>query len=392
MPSLFQPVAPSSLFYVPADNSPPPARSEWGQMTVRSFAPSHTSSPEDAESLPSIDTLGAGILENFTAIKREWDAAAQAVAPRAVHDRLSGNYDTIVRLSVAVSTYKASDLLGVDELIRKFETAIEKIGGARDVSLGSCKRVDAQRSITDVDQLSPKAKAAFEALGHLKTALDTMVFTLSAKRSLEDHRQALRHPTGPMTPQALETARAELSDALEVTAELVNKTEPLINHCLTLAQAAIPAEKRRWKTKIAILATFLLITVALGIASALAPPLIPAVAGFALGLKIATTGMGVMTALNGMFNVFGYARNRGWSKLSSEIAAVKNLNDAINHGFEARNSLLHSNETTAIQEQLGQMNRDVAAARRKHLLIDRKLTELSDTTSNNSTDIEDTPL
>ncbi|WP_449414073.1 hypothetical protein [Pandoraea soli] len=383
----------SSVYAIPRakrdEDVPSTARSEWRDMTARPRSPSCSPSLATSVALPSIETLGESIREGFAAIRREWDAATQTVSPEAVRDTLSGDCDAIVRLAEVVSAHRATDLLGVDQLIETFEKAIRKIGSAHDIALGSYRSVDAQRRVTDVGTLSPKAKAAFDALSHLKSALDTMVLTLSAKRCLEEGRQALK---GAMAPEAFEHARAELSDALEVTAELVSKTEPLIHHYLTQAHDAIPSEKRRWRTKIAILATLLIITVSLGVASALAPPLIPALAGLALGLKLATTGTGIITALNGMFNVFGYARNRGWSRLSDEIAAVNNLNNAINRGFEARNSLLRSNETAAIQMQLGILNLEVAAARHKHRSIDNKLSELSGIVSDNFTATEHTRL
>ena len=348
---------------------------EWRQMTARAHTPELTS---PSAPMPSIATLGASIRDNLSCLKRDWDTAVRTVPPEMVRDQLSEDYGAIIRLSEAVSAHQDPDLLSIDELIEKFDKAIRIISGARDISIGTFTTIGAQRHVADAEKLSPKAKAAFDALSHLKNALDTIVFTLSAKQNLEDRRQALKNP---MTLQSLERSRGELANALEVTAELLNKTEPLINRCLAKAQAAIPAEKRRWKTKIAILTTFLIITVALGVASTLAPPLLPAIAGLALGLKLATTGMGVITALNGIFNVFGYARNRGWSKLSAQITAVKNLNDAINRGFDARNGVLRSNETTAIQREVGRVRRDVAAAMHKHQLINQKLKELSDTQS-----------
>lgn len=345
---------------------------EWKHVAVRQHMPIVGASSPPADTSPTIETLREGILESFATIKRDWNAAAQTVAPDAVRGKLSNEYDVIVRLSEAVSTHQASDLLSIDELIETFESSVERICDARDISLTSLKirSVDAQRSISDPEQLMPKARAAFEALGHLKAALDTMVCASSARRLLEDKRQGLNDAN--MTPEGLKQAKAELHKAFEVTGDLLSKTEPLIHHYLTQAQTAIPGEKRRWKTKIAILVTFLVITVSLGVASIAVPALLPALAGLALGLKIATTGVGILTALNGICNVFAYARNRGWGQLSNEITAVKNLNDAINRGIEARHGIHQSGATTQIQERLDKINHEITHATRNQRTLNRK--------------------
>ncbi|VVE86925.1 hypothetical protein [Pandoraea bronchicola] len=364
-----------------ADSCWPIAKSsaapDWKHVVVRQHAPILGALSPPIDSLPTIETLRAGILESFATIKHDWNAAAQTVAPDAVRGKLSGEYDVIVRLSETVSTHRASDLLSIDALVDQFENAVEQICNARDISLTSfkIKSVDAQRSISDPEQLMPKARAALEALGHLKAALDTMVCASSARRLLEDKRQALHGAA--MTPEALKQAKAELHKAFEVTGNLLSKTEPLIHHYLTQAQVAIPGEKRRWKTKIAILVTFLVITVSLGVASIAVPALLPALTGLAFGLKVATTGVGVATALNGIFNVFAYARNRGWGQLSNEITAVKNLNDAINRGIEARHGIHQSGATTEIQERLDKINLDVTHATRTQHSLNEKLENLN---------------
>ncbi|MEF3063394.1 hypothetical protein [Pandoraea apista] len=376
-------LVPQNYISLGFDAVPPPWPSDkssvspdWRHVGVRQHAPvlGEVSPPADAS--PTIDTLRESILESFATIKRDWNAAAQTVSPAAVRGKLSDEYGVILRLSEAVAMQPASDLLGIDGLIRLFEGAVDNICTARDISLTkfTIRRVDSQRSISDPVQLMPKARAALEALGHLKAALDTMVCASSARRLLEDKREAL--DGAKMTPEALKQAKAELHAAFEVTGNLLSKTEPLIHHYLTQAQLAIPAEKRRWKTKIAILATFLVITVSLGVASIVVPALLPALAGLALGLKFATTGMGIVTALNGICNVFAYARNRGWSQLSTEITAVKNLNDAVNRGIEARHGLHQSGATTQIQERLDKINHDITHATHHQHALDRKLDTL----------------
>lgn len=362
--------------------SPTPG-SEWKQVGVRQHAPapgSASSATAGVDTLPTIETLRADIVANLAAIKRDWDAAAQTVSPAAVRGKLSGEYDAIARLSETISTHAASDILGIDALIDQFEKAIVKIGKARDLSFTSSKRVDAQQSISDTAQLTPKAKAAFDALRHLKAALDTMVGTTSARRVLEDRQRALEN--AEMTPAALRQAKAELYAAFVVTGDLLSKSEPLINHYLTEAQAAIPGEKRRWKTRILILVSFLVITVSLGVASAVLPGLLPAIVGLALGLKLASTAAGVLTACNGIFNVFGYARNRGWGKLSNEITAIKNLNDAVNRGLEARHSAHQSGATTEIQARLNELRHDIARTTRNQSVLNENLEHLDHTLGN----------
>jgi len=363
-----------------AKQSLPTTRSEWKQIGVRQHAPapgSASSATAGADTLPTIETLRADIVANLAAIKRDWDAAAQTVSPAAVRGKLSGEYDAIARLSETISTHAASDILGIDALIDQFEKAIVNIGKARDLSFTSSKRVDAQQSISDTAQLTPKAKAAFDALRHLKAALDTMVGTTSARRVLEDQQRALEN--AEMTPAALRQAKAELYAAFVVTGDLLSKSEPLINHYLTEAQAAIPGEKRRWKTRILILVSFLVITVSLGVASAVLPGLLPAIVGLALGLKLASTAAGVLTACNGIFNVFGYARNRGWGKLSNEITAIKNLNDAVNRGLEARHSAHQSGATTEIQARLNELRYDIARTTRNQSVLNENLEHLDHT-------------
>lgn len=369
-----------------AKPSSPTTRSEWKQVGVRQHAPapgSASAATAGADTLPTIETLRADIVANLAALKRDWDAAAQAVSPAAVRGKLSGEYDAIARLSETIATHAASDILGVDALIDQFEKAIVKIGKARDLSLTSFmsfKRVDAQQSISDTAQLTPKAKAAFDALRHLKAALDTMVGTTSARRVLEDQQRALEN--AEMTPAALRQSKAELYAAFVVTGDLLSKTEPLINHYLTEAQTAIPGEKRRWKTRILILVSFLVITVSLGVASAVLPGLLPAIVGLALGLKLASTAAGVLTACNGIFNVFGYARNRGWGKLSNEITAIKNLNDAVNRGLDARHSAHQSGATTEIQARLDELSRDIARTTRNQRVLNENLEHLDHTFGN----------
>lgn len=366
-----------------AKQSSPITRSEWKQVGVRQHAPtpgSASSVTVGDDALPTIETLRADIVANLSAIKRDWDAAAQTVSPEAVRGKLSGEYDAIARLSEVVSTHATSDILGVDALIDQFEKAIVKIGKASDLSFTSLKRVDAQQSISDTAQLTPKAKAAFDALRHLKAALDTMVCTTSVRRVLADQQRALEN--AEMTPAALRQAKAELYAAFVVTGDLLSKTEPLINHYLTQAQAAIPGEKRRWKTRILILVSFLVITVSLGVASAVLPGLLPALVGLAVGLKLASTAAGVLTACNGIFNVFGYARNRGWGKLSNEITAIKNLNDAVNRGLEARHSVHQSGATTEIQARLDELGHDIARATRNQRVLNENLENLDHTFGN----------
>ncbi|QHE94615.1 hypothetical protein PI93_024480 [Pandoraea fibrosis] len=367
MPLGFDAVAPQW----PSDKSTSSA--DWRHVVVRQPPPIPGESSPPTDTSPTIESLREGILDSFATIKRDWNVAAKAIAPDAVRGKLSDEYGVIFRLSETVATHQASDILGIDGLIELFDSAVERLCNARDISFSkfTIKSVDSQRSISDPEQLMPKARAALDALGNLKAALDTMVCASSARQLLEDKRQAL--DGAKMTPQALKQAKAELHAAFEVTGNLLSKTEPLVHHYLTQAQLAIPAEKRRWKTKIAILVTFLVITVSLGVASIVAPPLLPALTGLALGLKIATTGMSIVTATNGIFNVFAYARNRGWSQLSTEITAVKNLNDAVNRGIEARHGIHQSGATTQMQERLDGINHDVTHATRNQDTLNRKL-------------------
>lgn len=360
---------------------PQPAQARQDQSTTAwmPYIPEPDYNAPTTSAVTSINSLHAAVIKNLETIRSDWQAIQSVIALDQVCKTLSDDYSEIIRFAETVESHGDEDFLGVEKTIKLLDDAMEKLRS------GGCKpwqprrrSIGAQLSRTNTHHLTPKAKAAFDTLDHLNRALELMAHSLSARRTVETQRRALQNASLP--PKALETAQAELRVAMTTTSELLYAVEPLINRHLTEADTAIPKERQRTKKKLWIALTVAFIAVALLAAAALAPYLGLAVGTIAtvIGvLKFCSLLMGVVSIPVTTYAVIGYKRNRGWDRLAKEVTSLRNLNSAINAGFQAKNVMLHSDEIGEIQEHHHVAHHDVRDAQHAQIAICKALGMIS---------------
>lgn len=346
------PVADNGWF---KDASAAPARNDWQGVSVRQRSPD-TPLPRDPETM---ETLRASITSGLREIGNDWAAMARELRCDLAVAPLPEAFGELSELIASVKSHQVDGPDSIDRLMLRFETAIARIYRSRQAPWGSWRSVGGQRHATDHATLTPNAKAALSVLTELDRAVAQIRLTARALRRLDVQSRTLR---GSTRGKASKRARAQLAAAFDAAGLVLRVAEPHIENFLAKAEAAIPPERRRWKTKIAILLGLALVTASLGIASMFLPPMLPALVGLGLGLKIGATATGLMATGNGIFSIVGYTRNPGWSELAECIKTVEHLHRDIHREIETHRRYDLNHEQGTARRVAVHFNDDITTA------------------------------
>jgi len=371
---------------VPTGPSVAPA-GEWGEM--RAVQGRQTSSLLTASLPPAVDdrACAAHLKHSITAKLRElgvlWEnAASKELDPDVAETSSSGDYLAIDALTKFLTTHNAGTLPGVDELITRFEKAVDTLPGADTWKTDASPNARGSRTLQEAftsmghkllpDTRNPKvvARTASDILLFVDQAMDGLLLAVKEVQALELER--MRVQGLPLSEEALH-AQSELRDVYIKAGELLKQLDPVINHCLTQADKAIPKEKRRLKTKIAIVVLFALVTTTLGVAALVAPPSAIALVAW---LKGAAIVMGLLTAGNGIYSLTGYSRPPAWTKLAGAIADVRNLNQSISQGLYAHRQAIQLAENLQLNKELTQFQTDLTRSQSNQRAIDERLDDV----------------
>lgn len=318
-----------------------------------------TSALREEESC-SLETLRISVVDGLHSLKQKWAAIDGDFRGDARDTPLPGAFDDINRLAQRLQATAHScgnDHFEIDALIGNFQEAIGKIYRSRQLPWGTWKSIESQQALRSFDRLTPNAKAAHTALSHIESAIQHMSLMLDAAQCAETQSKA-NSQVDPSSSEALAN-RQLVARAFVTNGRLLNRTGIAVNHFLSLATSAIPKDRRRWKTKIAVLVTLSMLTVTLGVASVLVPPLLPTILGMGIALKVTAMFVGILGTTNSVCNIVGYPRNRGWDDLTNCITKVRNLHVLISCGLNAGQFVECSREEIEIDDKLKQLNQAV---------------------------------
>ncbi|VVD86772.1 hypothetical protein PCA20602_01407 [Pandoraea capi] len=335
-----------------------PALSDWHAVKVRQ---QDVTPLEDSSDAASLEGLRKSILNELGEMATTWRCMGAALSVDISDTSLPESFGPINDLAAQVDTAlreNATDILSIDTLIANFDTAIRKIYRSRQLPWGTWRSVGSQRSVTSVDALTPYALAAHTALSHIDKTVKLMRTALAAAQCVETQHKEVERGV-PMSPVAILKNRRVVAQAFAKVGKLLNSTTLLVNGALTRATAAMPRDRRYWKTKISVLVILCVLTVALGVASVMLPPLLPAVLGLGLGLKFSAALIGILSTTHSIFNVVGYPRNRGWTDLTNCITKVRNLYQTLNQQINARQLFETDKETTEITGKIEALSEEI---------------------------------
>lgn len=305
----------------------------------------------------SMETLRHAIVTGLRSIKEKWHEIDTAFNTD-IHDaQLPTEFEEINRLAGLVSAVSLSndnDMLDIEKLITGFEMAIKRIYRSREAPWGTWRPIGSQKTVTLPDSLTPNAKAAHVTLTHMDRAVGHLLAILSAAQEVETKSHSGVHDN-TLSDEA-RAHRHTVARAFAALGRLLDRSEVAVERYLSQSMNAIPRERRRWKTRIAILVGLSLLTVTLSVALFLMPPLLPTLVGLGLALKISAVVVGMLGTTNSIFGIVGYSRNRGWDDLTSCIARVRNLYRSIDGSVSAMQRAACSRETVGIGEKLEQVD------------------------------------
>ncbi|VVE46094.1 hypothetical protein [Pandoraea anhela] len=351
---------------------------DWHNVQVRQ---KNVTPLPDGDTTRSLEMLRQSIETELGTIAATWKAMEKSLSADARNIRLPTPFEPINDLAAqidAVLRTHIEDPLDIEPLIRNFNMAIRKIYRSRQLPWGTWRTIGSQQCVTSLGALTPYARAAHTSLSRIEEVVKFTRATLDAARCAETQNKAIARrvssvPTVPLTPAELLAKRRVVARAFTTIGQLLHRTSLIINASLTRAIAAVPRDRRYWKTKIAALAILCLLTAALGIASVMLPPLLPAVLGLGIGLKIATIFVGVLSTTHSICNVIGYPRNRGWNDLTNCITRVRNLYQTVNQRIDVRQCAEAKNETVVIGGKLKQLDDEIDTLDEMQNALEEKL-------------------
>ncbi len=357
---------------------------EWRDM--RAVQGSKASRLPTASDSPAVDGhasaqhLKHSITSKLRGLGALWENAASGAFERNIASvSSSGNYRAFDELTDFLATHGANTLPGIDELIARFENAIDTLPGADAWKTQASQSARGSHTLQEAfasigrkllpDTRNPElvARTAPDVLLLVDRAMDGLLLAVKEVQALEAAR--VRVQGLPLSEEALH-AQSELRQVYVKAGAMLQQLDPIINHCLTQAEKAIPKEKRRLKTKIAIVVLFALITTTLGIATLVAPPSAVALAAWLKGVAIV---MGVLTAGNGIYGLTGYARPPAWGRLAGAISEVRNLHQSISRGLNARQQSIQLAENLRLCNELTELQTDLTRSESNQRAIHQKL-------------------
>ncbi|AKM30567.1 hypothetical protein AB870_11295 [Pandoraea faecigallinarum] len=266
---------------------------------------------------------------------------------------------------------QGEDMLAIRSLPAKLEKAMQRIYRSRQLPWGTWKTVGSQRTNTSIETLTPNARAAYVTLSNIEMTVKGIGMMLVAVDCAETQHRAIARED-PNAPQTIEKRR-HVARAFSTIGRTLFQTALLVHKYLQQATAAIPRDRRRWKTKIGIIVALATLSAALAVAAALLPPALPAFIGLGLGLKFGSIFVGILGAIHSMFSVIGYSRNRGWAEISGCIEGVRNIYVVISTGICARQSAAGWQETNGFGRRLDRLTRGIGGVETMQTTLDEKL-------------------
>ncbi|AJP59238.1 hypothetical protein UC34_24340 [Pandoraea vervacti] len=352
-----------------------PSSEGWRHVTVTQR---NVPSLEEKDTSRSLEGVKASIVKELNSIREKWAAMLAEVDAEVDYAPLPEDFSAINQYVAHVGAAlraQGDDMLAIDSLPPKLEMAMKKIYRSRQLPWGTWKTVGSQRTITDIDALTPNAKAAFVTLSRIDVTVRDIGMMLDAVNCAETRRKAIlrEHLHAPHSLSALEKRR-HVAKAFAAIGRALFQTALIIHKYLQQATAAIPRERRRWKTKIGIIVALAAISASLAIAAALLPAALPTLAGVALGLKFGSICVGILGAVHSMFSVIGYSRNRGWTEMSGCIERVRNVYVVISTGICARQSAAGWLEADDLGQRLKRLTNVLGGLETTQATIAHKLT------------------
>ena len=308
----------------------------------------------------SLETLSDALVTGLRSIKKKWHEIDTTLNTHLRDAPLPKEFTRINRLAELVgdvSRSSGNDMLDIEKLITSFETAIGHIYRSREAPWGPWRSIGSQKTVTFSQTLTPHAQAAHITLTRMEQTVEHLLAILNAAQEA-DTKSLCDSQCNPL-PSESPANRQTVSRAFATLGGLLNRSEIAVGRYLSHARAAIPRERRRWKTRIAILVGLCLLTVTLGIASFLMPPMLPTLVGLGLVLKISAIVVGMLGTTNSIFSIVGYQRNRGWNDLTNCIERVRNLYTTVSGSLCANQHVACARDVVTIGHKLQHVDKAV---------------------------------
>ncbi|AKC68863.1 hypothetical protein MB84_04385 [Pandoraea oxalativorans] len=365
------------------------SRSRVGDWIV-SVTQQDVMSLEEACEVHSLETLRTSISDGLRAISNAWNDIEKMVKVDADAVPLSKEFapiDALVERVSAASRHYGDGLVAIGPLIGSLEKAIARIYRSRQAPWGSWRSVGSQKTRPACDGLTLNATAAFTVFYHLEHAVNDILATLLAVQCLEaqsvcvafEPPQNSHDPATGDLPKDEDVIKAQqLAVATRRAGRALDRMRPIIDNALFQASAAMPAERRRWKIRIAILVVLFMLSATLIAATILLPQMFPTLVIIGVALKIASGLLSGLSLVNSVFTLVAYPRNRGWDGMSACIEKVRNLYGSMNLRIREQQEAVCEREEDVLRRGLSDCGTQIRLAAGKHKDIMHKLDRLND--------------
>ncbi|WP_150574945.1 hypothetical protein [Pandoraea aquatica] len=321
------------------NNTPTAIDRDWLDVKVQHVT---VVSLERSSQVDSLEWLRGSIGNNLQSISNTWVEIEKLLSVDVPTAPLSERFAKVVafrKLDETVKEHHGDGLVSVKSLMGDIEKAIGRIYRSREAPWGSWRSIGSQKSIVASDGLTTNAMAAFMVLYHVDYAVRIILSSLEAVHEVETKSAEMQgaralHGECRMESQCqtCETLRGrdqELTTAIATTGQSLRNSRTHVGEALNRAKRAVPPERRRWKTRIAILVCLYVLSAAVIAMTILLPPMLPALIIVGVALKIASGILSGVSLLNSVFTMVAYPRNRGWTDMSNRIESVRNLYSAM---------------------------------------------------------------
>ncbi|MCE4061389.1 hypothetical protein LXM60_14360 [Pandoraea sputorum] len=345
---------------------------------------------EEACEVHSLETLRTSIADGLRAISNAWNKIENGVKVDVDDIPLSREFapiNNLIERVSAASRHYGDGLVAIEPLIGGLEMATARIYRSRQAPWGSWRSIGSQKTMLACDGLTPNATAAFTVFYHLEHAVKDILTTLLAVQCVE----AQSAPLSPEPPQIGSDAASgdspkgerlskgqQLVLATRRTGRALDKIRPIIDNALLQASAAMPPERRRWKTRIAILVGLFILSATLIVATILLPQMFPALLIIGVALKIASGLLSGLSLVNSVFTLVAYPRNQGWADISRCLEKVRNLYGSMNLRIREQQEAVCEREEDVLRRRIRDCGTEIQLAAGKHVDIVHKLNNLND--------------
>ncbi|WP_338298806.1 hypothetical protein [Pandoraea sputorum] len=367
-------------------NAPPSVVGDW----IVKVTQQNVLSLEEACEVHSLETLRTSIADGLRAISNAWNKIENGVKVDVDDVPLSrefGPINDLVERVRAASRHYGDGLVAIEPLIGSLEKAIARIYRSRQAPWGSWRSIGSQKTLLACDGLTLNATAAFTVFYHLEHAVKDILSTLlavqcveaqSAPLSLEPPQIGSDAASGDLPKDEDLIKAQQLAVASRRAGRALDKMRPIIDNALLLASAAMPPERRRWKTRIAILVGLFILSATLIVATILLPQMFPSLLIIGVALKIASGVLSGLSLVNSVFTLVAYPRNQGWADIARCIEKVRNLYGSMNLRIREQQEAVCEREEEILRRRISDCGTEIQLAAGKHIDIMRKLDNLND--------------